>query len=234
MINNVKNDYKRESIGPSQKRKLFCENLTNIHGNTYKARNSKWKWVKVMSLSRVGLFATPWTVAYQAPPSMGLSRQEYWSGVPFPSPGHLPDPGIEPRSPRNSKNYLHVITDVCEEPTTNIFIGLHPAGLQVLYLPTFKTEGPRVSNRDSHGLMDEGIGELQVWSKILEQHPTPWLLMTGRTLLGGWGAGRGRISVLGKLSHLDSLVTKETSRGVCPFDKINHQLGPGPSAQEGW
>ena len=41
----------------------------------------------------------PWTVAHQAPPSMGFSRQEYWSGVPFPSPGDLPDPGIEPRSP---------------------------------------------------------------------------------------------------------------------------------------
>ena len=39
---------------------------------------------------------TPWTVAYQAPPSMGFSRQEYWSGLPFPSPGNLPDPGIEP------------------------------------------------------------------------------------------------------------------------------------------
>ena len=41
---------------------------------------------------------TPWTVAYQVPPSMGFSRQEYWSGLPFPSPD-LPDPGIEPRSP---------------------------------------------------------------------------------------------------------------------------------------
>ena len=51
------------------------------------------------SLSRVRLFATPWTVAYQAPPSMGFSRQEYWSGLPFPSPGDLPGPGIEPRSP---------------------------------------------------------------------------------------------------------------------------------------
>ena len=53
--------------------------------------------VKVKSLSR--LFATPWTVAYQAPPSMGLSRQEYWSGLPFPSPGDLPDPGIKLGSP---------------------------------------------------------------------------------------------------------------------------------------
>ena len=51
------------------------------------------------SLSRVRLFGIPWTVAYQAPPSMGFSRQEYWSGVPFLSPGDLPDPGIEPRSP---------------------------------------------------------------------------------------------------------------------------------------
>ena len=55
--------------------------------------------MKVKSLSRVRLFATPWTVAYQAPPSMGFSRQECWSGLPFPSPGDLPDPGIEPRSP---------------------------------------------------------------------------------------------------------------------------------------
>ena len=51
------------------------------------------------SLSRVRIFATPWTAAYQAPPSMGFSRQVYWSGVPFPSPGDLPNPGIEPRSP---------------------------------------------------------------------------------------------------------------------------------------
>ena len=51
------------------------------------------------SLSRVQLFVTPWTVAHQAPLSMGFSRQEYWSGLPFPSPGDLPNPGIEPRSP---------------------------------------------------------------------------------------------------------------------------------------
>ena len=44
-------------------------------------------------------FGTPWTVAHQAPPSMGFSRQEHWSGLPFPSPGDLPDPGIEPGSP---------------------------------------------------------------------------------------------------------------------------------------
>ena len=54
---------------------------------------------EVKSLSRFQLFATPRTVARQAPLSMGFSRQEYWSGLPFPSPGDLPDPGIEPRSP---------------------------------------------------------------------------------------------------------------------------------------
>ena len=50
-------------------------------------------------LSRVRLFATAWTVAYQAPLSMGFSRPEYWSGLPFPSPISLPNPGIEPGSP---------------------------------------------------------------------------------------------------------------------------------------
>ena len=53
----------------------------------------------VQSLSHVQLFVTPWNVAYQAPQSMGFSRQEHWSGLPFPSPGDLPDPGIEPGSP---------------------------------------------------------------------------------------------------------------------------------------
>ena len=50
-------------------------------------------------LSCVQLFATPWIVAHQAPLSMGLLRQEYWSGLPCPPPGDLPDPGIEPESP---------------------------------------------------------------------------------------------------------------------------------------
>ena len=49
--------------------------------------------------SHVQLFATPWTVAYQAPLSMGFSRQEYWSGLPCPPPGDCPNPGIKPGSP---------------------------------------------------------------------------------------------------------------------------------------
>ena len=80
---------------------------TSVHG-IFQARVLEWVAiafslqplkVKVKSLSCVRLFAIPWTVAYQAPPSMGFSRQECWSGLPFPSPGDLPNPGIEPGSP---------------------------------------------------------------------------------------------------------------------------------------
>ena len=53
----------------------------------------------MLALWEKKLFATPWTVARQAPLSMEFSRQEYWSALPFPSPGDLPDPGIEPWSP---------------------------------------------------------------------------------------------------------------------------------------
>ena len=67
---------------------------------TWEAVSPRKAWkMKVKSLSRVWLFATPWTVACQAPPPMGFSRQEYWSGSLFPSQGDLPDPGIEPWSP---------------------------------------------------------------------------------------------------------------------------------------
>ena len=55
--------------------------------------------IKVMSLSCVQLFATPWTRTYQTPLFMGFSKQEYWNGFPFPSPGDFPDPGLKPRSP---------------------------------------------------------------------------------------------------------------------------------------
>ena len=53
----------------------------------------------LQSLSHVRLFVIPWTIVYQASLSMGFSRQEYWSGLLFPSPGDLPDPGFEPASP---------------------------------------------------------------------------------------------------------------------------------------
>ena len=66
--------------------------------NTWTSPDGQYQQ-QLHSLSRVWLFATPWTVAHQASLSMGFSRQEYWSGLPFPSPGDLPDPGIKPKSP---------------------------------------------------------------------------------------------------------------------------------------
>ena len=67
--------------------------------------------VKVKPLSCVWLFAAPWPIAYQAPQSMGFSRQEYWSGLPFLSPEDLPNLGIEPGSPA-----LHIDTLPSEPP----------------------------------------------------------------------------------------------------------------------
>ena len=67
-----------------------------LHHHTY---STLLVVVAVQSLSHVQLFSTLWTIAHQAPLSMGFSSQEYWSGLPFPSPGDLPNPGIEPASP---------------------------------------------------------------------------------------------------------------------------------------
>ena len=71
--------------------------------------------IVVQSLSIVRLFATPWTAACQAPLSMRFSRQRYWSGLPFPSSGDLPNPGIEPRSPALQADSLP--TELQEKPT---------------------------------------------------------------------------------------------------------------------
>ena len=79
-------------LGPDDIHLVFSK---KVEGKTVKTCLK----VKVKSLSRVQLFATPWTVTYQIPLSMGFSRQECWSELPFPSPGDLPDPGIEPGSP---------------------------------------------------------------------------------------------------------------------------------------
>ena len=72
---------------------------THTHTLSLLSQMLFYREVKVKSLSRVQLFATLWTVACQASPSMGFSRQKYWSGLPFPSPVDLPNPEIEPRSP---------------------------------------------------------------------------------------------------------------------------------------
>ena len=62
--------------------------------------------MKVLLLTHVRLFVTPWTVAHQAPLSMGFSREEYWNGLSFLFPGDLPDPGIELGSPALQADYL--------------------------------------------------------------------------------------------------------------------------------
>ena len=84
------------------------------HSRSYTWRNrTQWNqdWgqrtlVIVQSLSHVRFFAIPWTVAHQAPLSMGFFRQEYWNGLPFPSPGDLSDPGIQPGSPALHADFL--------------------------------------------------------------------------------------------------------------------------------
>ena len=74
--------------------------------------------VKVKLLSCVRLFTTPWTVSYQVPPSIGFSRQECWSGLPFPSPGDLPNLGIESWSPTLQASELYQLSYSSLEPPT--------------------------------------------------------------------------------------------------------------------
>ena len=83
------------------------------HGAKQRLNGSGWGFIlksesKMKVLSCVRLFVTPWTAAYQAPLSVGFSRQGYWSGLPFPSPGHLPNPGIEPGLPHCWQTLYHL------------------------------------------------------------------------------------------------------------------------------
>ena len=85
---------------------------------------SSYLWVRVCySLSHVLLFATPWTVSHQAPLSMKFSRKEYWSELPFPSPGDLPDPGIKLWSPAlQADSLLSVFRGGAERGRVKIYI----------------------------------------------------------------------------------------------------------------
>ena len=87
------------------------------------------------SLNCVRLFVTPRTVAYQAPPSMGFSRKEYWSGLPFPSPGDLPHPGIESASPvaPTLAGRLFTTEPPGKPQLLNIFSQLWSSGLRSSY-----------------------------------------------------------------------------------------------------
>ena len=80
--------------------KLFSQIMNLTEQCIKKKINTSWSGESESEVAQsCQLFATPWTVAYQAPLSMGFSRQEYWSGLPFPSPGDLLNPGIELQSP---------------------------------------------------------------------------------------------------------------------------------------
>ena len=119
---------------------------------------------EVNSLSRVWLFVTPWTVAYQPPPSMEFSRQAYWSGLPFPSPGDLPDPGIEPRSPtlqadtlpseppgnlRKHYRHIHYIGSKASIPTISTTVQYYIRGKLAKTVKWEKSvRGIRMSNRE--------------------------------------------------------------------------------------
>ena len=93
--------------------------LIMIKGTIQEKRYRNFKYIctqhsEVKSLSCVCLFATLWTVVYQAPPSTGSSRQEYWSDLPFPSPGDPPNPGIKPASPALKADALLFEPRVCK------------------------------------------------------------------------------------------------------------------------
>ena len=80
-----------------------------------------FQFSSVQSLSHVRLFATPWTVVRQALLSMEFSRQEYWSGLPFSSPGDLPNPGIKPGSPALQADSL-----LSEPPENQLYLYIYP------------------------------------------------------------------------------------------------------------
>ena len=100
-----------------------CLSRAMSHGGQGPSSSKKRK--KMKSFSHVRLFASPWTVACQAPPSIGFSRQEYWSGLSFPSPGDLPDPGIEPGSPALHANFLPSEPPGSPVPVNKLLLNYH-------------------------------------------------------------------------------------------------------------
>ena len=112
---------------PDFEKLFFFFNLENDSGITY---NYKHIETKSESVSRwvLSLFGTPWTAARQTPLSLGFSREKSWSGLPFPSPGALPDPGIEPRSPASQADCLW------SEPPEKPYIYLKGLWLYILYV----------------------------------------------------------------------------------------------------
>ena len=121
--------------------------------------SEKWKW----SCSVVSDSVTPWTAAHQAPPSMRFSRQEYWSGLPFPSPGDLPAPGIEPRAPALQADVL-----TSEPPGKPIYIYVKLLGLNLERMEKV------IKGRSCRG--NAGCGERDVLATLGNREISLWFL----------------------------------------------------------
>ena len=112
--------YLRVSLRSSKKKvgwQCWKTQCTAIHFVHFACKKFPEEPSEVKPLSRVRLFVTPWTVACQISPSMEFPRQEYWSGLPFPSPGDLPSPRIEPVSPALQADSL--TSELSENPSRN-------------------------------------------------------------------------------------------------------------------
>ena len=117
-------EMKKTKAKINETKRKFFEKINTIHKPLVKLIKKKEKrtQIKIRNEKReittdIQPLATPWTIAYQVPPSIGFSRQACWSGLPFPSPGDLPDPGIKPGSPTLQADAL---LSEPRKPTTDI------------------------------------------------------------------------------------------------------------------
>ena len=135
----------------------------------------------VQSLSRVRLFATPWTVAHQTPLSMGFSRQEYWSGLPCPPPGDLPNPGIKPRSPSLQADSLP-----SEPPGKPMSTGVGSLSLLQVIFPTQESSWDLLHCRSLCQLSYHLVAVHYATSKALLPVSTHSALHIPTACLSGW------------------------------------------------
>ena len=124
-----------------------------------------------MKVLVVWLFATPWTIACQAPLSIGFSRPEYWIELPFPSPGDLPDPGIEPRSPASQAD-----SSPFEPPGNPCCLFIQPLIKKILRLPCVMVF-PQLKTKEHLNIQDLLLRCLPVRRVvIISSYNTSWLL----------------------------------------------------------
>ena len=140
--------------------------------------SSAWKWKgKVKSLNHVQLLVTPWTAAYQAPPSMGFSRQEYWSGVPLPSPEL---PGVTGKFCLGVKNKANQrLTELCQENALVIANTLFQQNKGRLYTWT-SPDGQYRNQIDLYSLQPK-MEKLYTVSKKKKKKMGSWLLLRSWT-----------------------------------------------------